>query len=80
MSPDRERDAIEAQQLLNNELLARVLSEIERTAFERGVSAALTDDNMRAAAMAEVRAVRSFVASLNGLIALAGPRPKRGIA
>lgn len=80
MSSDRERDALEAQQLLNNQLLNSVLSEIERGAFERGVSAAPTDDEMRAAAMAEVRAVRSFVASLTHMIAVAEQRPKRGIA
>lgn len=64
-----ERDALDAEQLLGNELLMRVLAQIERDAMETAVSAPLTDHELRASALAEVRAVRSFGSRLHGIIA-----------
>lgn len=78
MSPDRERDALEAQQLINNPLLTRVLADIERDAMERAISAGLTDDAMRSAACGEVRAVRAFTSSLTQIVAEASIRQRKG--
>lgn len=65
---DLKRDALEAEQLLGNELLQRILSDIERDAVELAISAHLTDHELRASAMAEVRASRSLVAKLKSRI------------
>jgi hypothetical protein len=58
MTP-QDRKAL-AEQILTNPLTDLVLSEIERDAVERGVFAPATDHEARAAAMAEVRAIRAF--------------------
>lgn len=58
MRPD-ERKAL-AQQIVSNPLTDIILDAIERDAIERGVFAPMTDDEARAAAMAEVRAIRAF--------------------
>lgn len=49
-----------AEQIITNPLTETLLAEIEKSAMETGISAKLTDDETRAAAMAEVRAVRAF--------------------
>lgn len=57
-----------AEQILSNPLTDLVLSEIERDAVERGVSAPMTDHEARAAAMAEVRAIRAFRSHLTAAL------------
>lgn len=78
---DPERDALEAEQLLNNEFLTAILADLERDAFEGALAAKLTDDAARAAALGEVRAIRSFSAKLQLAIqqAKARARQPRGI-
>ncbi len=53
-----------AEQILTNPLLEIVMSELERDATERGIYAPLNDNETRQSAMAEVRAIRAFKASL----------------
>lgn len=53
-----------ANELLNNPLVDDLLNEIEWSAINRGVAADQKDDEARAAAMAEVRAIRSFRSKL----------------
>ena len=65
---DVDTDAMEAEQLQNNNLLTRILYGMEQDAVEIAVNAALTDHELRAAAMAEVRATRSFASKLESLI------------
>jgi hypothetical protein len=65
---DLETDALEAQQLQNNPLLNRILAEMFQDAVETGISASLTDHELRSAAMAEARATRSFASKLASII------------
>lgn len=53
-----------AQDLLNSPLVMELLDQIEAGAINAGVTADMTDDAGRAAAMAEVRAVRKFRSKL----------------
>jgi hypothetical protein len=82
MSPDREREALEAEQILNNTFLASLLKELESDAIERAISAPLTDHDFRAAALGEVRAIRSLTSKLSMRIAEASGKLRRvgGIA
>jgi hypothetical protein len=66
--PDIETDAVEAQQLQNNQLLIRILDGIFLDAIETGISASITDHELRSAAMAEARAARSFATKMASLI------------
>jgi hypothetical protein len=78
MSRDRERDALEAKLLTDNELLNHILDGVEADAVARAIYAAPTDHDARQAAAAEARAVRSFRQALQSLAAGTSPRPKRG--
>jgi len=85
MSSDRDRvirEGHEAAILQDNQLLTAILAEIERDGVERAVSAAISDDLTRAAAMAEIRAARSLASKLTLRIAEADSLGKRrgGIA
>ena len=65
-----------AEQILSNPLTALVLADLERDAVERGVYAPMTDHEARAAAMAEVRAIRAFRQNLEA--SLQDNRPRKG--
>jgi hypothetical protein len=82
MSSERDRDTVireghEAAILKDNTLLTAILAEIEQDGVERAVSAAITDDATRAAAMAEIRAARSLASKLELRIAEAASLGKR---
>lgn len=57
-----------ARQILDNPLFSVVLGDIERAAIETGINAPALADDVRAAAMAEVRAIRGFRAKLLGFL------------
>lgn len=63
-----DRAALEARQLLDNELLTTTLSKIETEALERAVAAKPQEHEIRASAMADIRAVRSLRNKLNAFI------------
>lgn len=56
-----------ARELLNNPLLADTLARLERDAINRAVNAPLTDNLAHQAALAEVRAARTFRQHLEAL-------------
>jgi hypothetical protein len=58
MTPDERRSL--AEQITTNPLFHETLSVLETAAIDRGVYAPMTDDDTRAAAMAEIRAIRAF--------------------
>ena len=49
-----------AREILNNPLFAALMTKMEQEAINRAVNAPLTDNQAQQAALAEVRAVRSF--------------------
>jgi len=63
-----------AEQILTNPLFPLVMNRLEQDAVERGVDAAMTDNEMRAAAMAEVRAIRAFRSNLAAMLRDTGSR------
>ena len=66
----------EAQTLLASELLKQIFTELEQTAINIAVNAKITDDETRAASLAEVRAIRSVQRKLEALVrAKANPTP-----
>jgi len=66
MTP-RERKAM-AEQITASPLYAVTMEALERAAMERAVYAPLTDHDTRAAALAEVRAIRSFRSNLEAAL------------
>jgi hypothetical protein len=58
MTP-KERAAL-AESIISNPLFTLVIEDMEREAIDRCVYAPMTDHDMRAAAAAEVRAIRTF--------------------
>jgi hypothetical protein len=80
MPRDIERDTLEAQHLLANEYLARVIAGLEADAVDRAMAAPASDHDTRQSAMAYVRAMRDFRQALQSA-AIAGEtsqRRKRG--
>lgn len=73
MTPD-ERAAL-AQSILDNPLFPVVLDKLERDATDRCINAPMIDHDLRAAAAAEVRAIRAFRANLAA--ALQDNRPRK---
>lgn len=63
-----ERMALEAQQLIDNELLTTTLAGIEKSALDRAVNAKPAENEIRASAMADIRAVRSLTSKLQNLV------------
>ena len=63
-----------AEQMLANPLFPVLMDDLERDAIDRGVNAAITDDETRAAAMAEARAIRAFRSNLATLVRDTGLR------
>lgn len=49
-----------AREILNNPLFSALMTKMEQEAINRAVNAPLTDNQAQQAALAEVRAVRSF--------------------
>lgn len=78
MSPEQRREA--ARRLANDEFVALVMDDIERAALNRGVGAAATDHDTRAAAMAEVRAIRALRARISGEAGDGQPAHKGAVA
>lgn len=74
MTP-RERAEL-ARQILDNPLFTAVLDDIEKSAIETGINAPALADDIRAAAMAEVRAIRAFRSNLRAM--LEDTRPRKG--
>jgi len=66
MTPQERRSFAEI--IVTNPLYAETMAELEASAFNRGVYAAATDNETRAAAMAEVRAIRAFRSNLEALL------------
>ncbi len=54
--------------LLNDPVFIEIMDEMEQTAMNDGVYAGKTDDETRAAAMAEVRAIRALRSKLSSII------------
>jgi hypothetical protein len=59
----------EAEYLSKNELLQGIFAELERACVEVAVNANPTSDEIRAAAMAEIRAIRSVQGKLRAMLA-----------
>ena len=57
---DKDERAYPAQEILNNKLFMEIIYRLEREAIDRGVNAPFESHDARQAAMADVRAVRSF--------------------
>ena len=74
MTP-RERSEL-ARQLLDNPLFDAVLSEIEQAAIEAAINAPALADDIRAASLSEVRAIRAFRSKLRA--SLEDKRPRKG--
>lgn len=72
MTPNERRSL--AEQITTNPLYDETLSMLEAAAINRGVYAALTDDETRAAAMAEIRAIRAFREHLAAALQDTSPR------
>jgi hypothetical protein len=72
MTPE-DRKAL-AEQIQSNPLTAVILDAIEKDAVERGIYAPATDHEARAAAMAEVRAIRAFRHHLDAMLRDTAPR------
>jgi hypothetical protein len=72
MTPN-ERAAL-AQSILDNPLTETILGDLERAAIDRCVYAEMTDHDMRAAAAAEVRAIRAFRHTLRQALQDTSPR------
>lgn len=65
---DEDRRAL-AEQILNNALMAEIMGKLEKEAVDRCVYAPMADHEARQAAAAEVRAIRSFRASVERALA-----------
>lgn len=63
-----------AKSILDNPLTDEILGELERAAIDRCVYAGMTDHDMRAAAAAEVRAIRAFRHTLKASLQDTSPR------
>lgn len=63
-----------ARQILDNPLFGAVLSELEQAAIETAINAPILADNIRAAAMAETRAIRAFRSKLRASLEDMTPR------
>jgi hypothetical protein len=72
MTP-KERAAL-AKSILDNPLTDEILNAMEREAVDRCVMAPMTDHDMRAAAAAEVRAIRAFRHTLRASLQDTSPR------
>lgn len=70
---DDDRKAL-AEQILNNPLMAEVMGKLEKEAIDRCVYAPMVDHEARQAAAAEVRAIRSFRASVERALVKDGVR------
>ena len=66
MTPSERRAA--AQQITASPLYTEIMAQLEADAIDRGVYAPITDNDMRQAAMAEVRAIRAFRQNLEALL------------
>lgn len=65
-----------AEQIAKNPLVSIILSELEQSAVDRCINAAMTDHETRSAAAAEVRAIRAFRSKLEA--SLRDNRPTKG--
>lgn len=72
MTP-QERKSL-AETILSNPLTDDILDGLERDAVDRCVNAPWTDHELRAAAAAEVRAIRAFRANLEACLRDNSPR------
>ena len=66
MTPDDRKNA--AEQILANPLMAEIMAGLEHNAVELCVNAKLTDNETRAFAAMQVRAIRAFRAECEGLL------------
>ncbi len=66
-----------ADSILSNPLFHELFDALEKSAIDPCVNAAMTDHDTRAAAAAEVRAIRSFRSSLSAALA-DNTRAKKG--
>jgi len=66
MTPSERKAA--AEQITASPLYTEIMEQLEANAIDRGVWAPITDNDMRQAAMAEVRAIRAFRQNLEALL------------
>jgi hypothetical protein len=78
MSRDRERDALEAKLLLDNDLLNHLLDGVEADAVSRALCAAPAAHDARLMAVAEARAIRDLRQALRSASDGTSPPVKRG--
>ena len=77
---DKEQRAAHARSLFHDPVFIEIMDGLEADALNMGVYAKATDNDARAAAMAEVRAIRALRSKLNAIIGEANRAPKGGIA
>lgn len=65
---DKAQRAAHARTLIHDPLFIEIMDKLEHEAIDDGIYATPTQDDVRAAAMAEARAIRALRSKLNAII------------